>query len=89
MLPCNEVTRLCASEELGRASVLRRLGVRFHLLMCTHCSRYVRELRLIGVAVRDEFRRLTLDRDQVDRLEAAIRRQLRAERGGENWSQDG
>jgi predicted anti-sigma-YlaC factor YlaD len=52
MLACNEVTRLWASEEIRTAPLSRRLAVRFHLMMCEHCRRYVRELALIGAAAR-------------------------------------
>jgi hypothetical protein len=78
MLACNEVTRLWASEEIRRAALGRRLAVRFHLLMCSHCSRYVQELRLIGAAVRDEFRRGP-DRARMVKLELTVGKQLRAE----------
>lgn len=52
MLRCREVTRLHASDELERATLATRIGVRLHLMMCRHCRRYVRELRRIGEAVR-------------------------------------
>ena len=57
MLSCNEVTWLCASEEIRRAPLARRLALRLHLLMCRHCRRYVRELAAIGVAARTAFER--------------------------------
>lgn len=79
MLPCSEVTRLYATDEIRRASLARRLAVRFHLLVCVHCRRYVRELRLIGAAVRDEIRRLTSDPSEVRRLEATVLEQVRSE----------
>ena len=79
MLSCKEVTRLYASEALGSAPLLRRLKVRFHVLMCTHCKRYVSELRLIGAAARRELGRLLPERSRVQALELAIRERLRAE----------
>jgi phosphate uptake regulator len=77
MPSCSEVSRLCASEELRRAPLLRQLAVRFHLLMCTHCRRYVRELRLIGAAAREEIRRVLPERGRLEALELAIRERLR------------
>ena len=56
MLKCNEVTRLIASDELETAPWRTRLSVRFHLLMCRHCRRYVAQLRDIGQATRRLFR---------------------------------
>lgn len=79
MLSCSEVTRLCASEELRHAPWLRRLRVRLHLLICDHCKRYVRELRLIGAAVRSEARRLWPDRGPLEALELSLRDRIRAE----------
>ena len=79
MLSCKEVTRLHASDELRRASLRQRIAVRIHLLMCDHCSRYVRELGLIGAAVRVHYRRLVPDREALRQLEADIRARLRDE----------
>jgi hypothetical protein len=79
MLSCREVTRLIASENLWRAPLLRRLSVRAHLLMCAHCSRYARELRLIGAAVRDQFRLLRPAPEEMDRLESGVRERIRSE----------
>lgn len=77
MLRCNEVTRLHASEELRHASWRKRLAVRFHLLMCRSCQRYVRELTAIGNAVRVAAH----DRpEDAARLESLVRRVL-AKRG--------
>ena len=64
MLSCKEVSRSIASDELAGASWTRRLGVRFHLLMCRHCRRYEAQLRAIGVTARRLFDRLA-DGDQA------------------------
>lgn len=79
MPSCSEVTRLWASEDLRHISLRRRVAIRVHLLMCAHCRRYVRELRLIGSAARDEWRRLMPDRKRLEALELAIRQRIRAE----------
>jgi len=73
MLRCNEVTRLCASEEIERAPLKTRLAVRLHLLMCEHCRRYVRELARIGEAVRSLA---GSEPEDPDRDEALLRRVL-------------
>jgi hypothetical protein len=78
MLSCSEVSRLCASEELRHAPLRRRLGVRFHLLVCTHCRRYLRELRLIGAAARADAQRLLPDAERVEALEQTVRGRVRA-----------
>jgi hypothetical protein len=69
MLRCNEVTRLYASEGLRRAPWRKRIAVRFHLMMCRSCQRYVKELTSIGDAVRGAARE---DPADPERLEALI-----------------
>ncbi len=50
MLNCKEVT-LLASESLDRKLTLKeRIGLRFHLLMCNLCTRYVRQLKFMHQA---------------------------------------
>ena len=47
MLSCKDVTRLL-SESMDRSLPLgKRVGVRFHLLICKFCARYERQLLLI------------------------------------------
>jgi hypothetical protein len=73
MLRCNEVTKLCASEDIQGAPLRTRVAVRLHLMMCRHCRRYVRELARIGAAARAILRD---DPDEEDRTEDMIRRVL-------------
>ncbi len=47
MLNCKEVSQL-ASESLDRSLAFQeRLSMRFHLLACKFCSRYVRQLKFL------------------------------------------
>ena len=47
MLSCKRVAQL-ASESLDRPLTLQeRLSLRFHLLFCKFCSRYVRQLKFL------------------------------------------
>ena len=47
MLNCKEVSQL-ASESLDRKLTLKeRIGLRFHLMMCKLCTRYVRQLKFM------------------------------------------
>lgn len=85
MLSCNEVARLCASEEIRRAPLAQRLAVRLHLLMCRHCRRYVRELSVIGVAAREAFDRTLgtgVDTSDLERRILAEARRSDVFRGG-------
>lgn len=45
MLSCKEVVKIVSSEE--RPSWRRRLEIRFHLMMCHHCGKYVKQLELM------------------------------------------
>jgi hypothetical protein len=49
---CLEVARCIASDEYARAGLFKKLGIRLHLAMCQHCSRYWKQLRTIAAAVR-------------------------------------
>lgn len=59
MLNCREVTSLASDYLDGALPRPTRLGIRFHLLMCWMCRRYLRQLELTtkvlrGLAGRDE-----------------------------------
>ena len=52
MLSCKDVTQLI-SESMDHSLPLgRRIGVRFHLLICKFCARYERQLLQIRETVR-------------------------------------
>ena len=46
MMSCREVTGLVASDELAEAPWARRLVVRLHLFMRSHCRRYAQHGQL-------------------------------------------
>lgn len=73
MLPsCREVSRCLAEGALESAPWHRRLFVRLHLSMCAHCSRFARQLQLLGRAWRERYA-VPLS---PERLEALKRRLL-------------
>jgi hypothetical protein len=72
VLTCREVSRAVAADELERAGLWQRLGVRLHLLMCGHCRRYAAQLRAIGETTRELFRGETEDRGRIERLRQVI-----------------
>ena len=47
MLNCREVVKDSGLLIAGELSWQRRLVIRMHLLMCRHCRRYVRQLRVL------------------------------------------
>ena len=53
MLSCREVVQILSSEEGHGFS--RRTQLRFHLMMCQHCSRYSAQLRMIAQGFKTLF----------------------------------
>lgn len=68
MLSCKDVTRLLSESMDHSLPIGRRVGVRFHLLICKFCARYERQLLLIRETVRrlaamdDAYGSLTVER---------------------------
>jgi hypothetical protein len=52
MLSCKDVTRLLSESMDHSLPIGKRVGVRFHLLICKFCARYERQLLLIRETVR-------------------------------------
>ena len=51
MITCKDVSDSASDYLDSPTTFLQRLGFRFHLIMCVHCRRYVRQLSLTsGVA---------------------------------------
>lgn len=74
---CREVSRRVAEGALEDGSALGRLRIFAHFLVCSHCRRFVRELRLLAKAARQWSDRLLEPRRQAereDRLIARLRR---------------
>ena len=49
---CRDTARMIASGELEDGPVLARLLARLHLLGCSFCRRYLKELRVLAAAAR-------------------------------------
>ena len=48
MLTCRELVQNLTSDYLdGQLTVRQRIGVRFHLLICAHCQRFIRQMKLV------------------------------------------
>ena len=72
MMSCREIARVVASDEFADAGWARRLSVRFHLLMCRHCTRYAAELRAIGASARKALHPSDPPSATLHRLERGI-----------------
>ena len=44
---CHEASRLLSLSQDTQLSRLTRIGLRLHLVSCTYCRRYARQLRLL------------------------------------------
>lgn len=45
MLTCKQVVRILGSDE--PLTLRQRMGLRFHLMMCRHCSRFSKHLKMV------------------------------------------
>ncbi len=72
MLTCKDVATAIGRDEWRAASWRRRLALRLHLLMCSHCRRYAAQIRAIGTAARSLFRERAEDRKVLERLYETI-----------------
>lgn len=81
MLKCRDVTAV-ASDYLDRNLTLRqRVGVWWHLLICVHCRRFLRQLRtVVGMLRRREPRYTQPSEALLQRCEAHIQAQLEQQR---------
>lgn len=48
---CKDVSALISRSMDTRLPLTRRLGIRFHLMMCHFCREYKRQLRLMSLAM--------------------------------------
>jgi predicted anti-sigma-YlaC factor YlaD len=72
MLNCREAVRHIASEDIARAGLLKRIELRLHLMMCSHCRRYSRHVGLLGAAARRLWGPELEDPAELKRLEMEI-----------------
>ncbi len=71
MLKCREVTRIVATGEIEELTWMRRIEMRLHLMMCTHCREYLAQIFALGRGVRRLFG-LEEDPETLERLEREI-----------------
>ena len=51
MLNCKEVTEMCSQEMERKLLVQERMSLRMHLMMCSRCSNFRRQLQTIRIAM--------------------------------------
>lgn len=52
MIRCKEVATLLSSDLFASKSLLKRMEIRLHLMMCEHCSRLLKQLKGLRAAAR-------------------------------------
>ena len=71
-MTCKDVAEAIGLDEWRAAPRWRRLALRLHLLMCSHCRRYAAQIQAIGTAVRSLFRKQGEDATILERLQETI-----------------
>jgi len=78
MFNCRQIARLVSESMDRKLPPGRRLGVRFHLLMCRHCARFSKQLHLIRRLIRSrastdaKYSSTTMDEQAKERLRRLI-----------------
>lgn len=77
MLSCKALVA-CSSEFLdGELSLGQRMSVRMHLVMCRHCRRFIKQMRLSQAVLRKLPQGLNTELDTLAAKLAELRRQQR------------
>ncbi len=58
MLTCKEATRLVSEAQDRRLGLSDRIGLRFHLLICSLCRRYARQIQFLTDSIRGSREKL-------------------------------
>ncbi len=84
MICCKEVARLMTSDLISGQSLLKRMELHLHLMMCKHCSRLQRQLKQLASAARSMVGLVDreLDDDAAKEMESRVLRKLSHENPG-------
>ncbi len=63
---------MVAAGEVEDFGFMKRMELRFHLFMCSHCRNYVAQIRSIGQGAKNNAAETEPDREQLQRLENHI-----------------
>lgn len=76
MLTCKEATRLVSAARDRELALTERLGLGLHLLICSICRRYARQLAFISTLLRSDSGQAAGDAGAV--LDGAARERIRS-----------
>ena len=85
MMSCKQVTKMVAGGALDEAGWWLRMKIRLHHMMCRHCARYARQLRWMGIRVRERYGR-EVDPTDINDLQQEILVAIDEAEGGRDLS---
>lgn len=76
MLPCKDIVRILSSNE--KLSLMTKVELEMHILICKHCSRYAEHLRLMKNGFKKLFSKIThVEEQRITELEDGIIKTLK------------
>ncbi len=76
MLKCNQVSRMVSTDDDHELGFMKKVEFRLHLMMCTHCQRYVDQIKSLGTVSRQKAQELEASDEQLVRMEGKIRKDV-------------
>lgn len=73
MLKCNQVSRIVSTDDYHELGFMKKVEFKLHLMMCTHCQRYVDQIKSLGTISREKAKDLEASDEQLSRMEHKIR----------------
>lgn len=71
MLACKEIVEIVASNQ--ELTFVKKVELKFHLLMCKHCNSYVEQLKTMNSQYKKVFKKITeTNEDHVHQLEDQV-----------------
>ncbi len=82
MMKCRDVSHLVASGDADDMSLMKRMELRLHLMMCNHCRNYVRQIKTLGAMTRRLIGAREPSSKELQQLEDSICTELLKQGGG-------
>ena len=73
MLKCNQVSRIVSTDDYHELGFMKKVEFKLHLMMCSHCQRYVNQIKSLGQVSREKAQDLEASEEQLVRMEGQIR----------------
>ena len=73
MLKCSQVSRIVSTDDYHELGLMKKVEFKLHLMMCSHCQRYVNQIRSLGRVGKQQVEKLEANDEQLARMEHKIR----------------